>query len=72
MIPLLENNRSIGVIPLLENNRSVGVIPLLENNRSIGVIPLLENNRSFYEGEDKRVSIVKGLHINNNDVMTML
>ena len=54
MIPLLENNRSIGVIPLLENNRSIGVIPLLENNRCIGVIPLLENNRSIYQGRGNR------------------
>ena len=61
------------MIPWLENNRSIGVIPLLENNRSIGVLPLLENNRSIYQGEDNRVSIVKGLHINiHNDVMTML
>ena len=61
------------MIPLLENNRSIGVIPLLENNRSIGVIPLLENNRSIYQGEGNRGSIVKGLHINiHNDVITML
>ena len=29
MIPLLENNRYIGVIPLLENNRSIGGDPFV-------------------------------------------